>query len=51
MDIAGFKLLIVVEGNKYVGLLSIGDIQRSIISDINLNPQIESIKGLNLIVN
>lgn len=43
MDIAGFKLLIVVEESKYVGLLSIGDIQRSIISDINLNASVETI--------
>lgn len=43
MDSVGVKLLIVVQDNKYLGLLSIGDIQRSIINNIDLNSSIETI--------
>ncbi|WP_016956770.1 nucleotidyltransferase family protein [Catenovulum agarivorans] len=43
MDKLGRKLLIVVDQNaKYLTLLSIGDVQRAIISDVDLNSSIES---------
>lgn len=50
MDKAGCKLLIVVENNQYAGLLSIGDIQRSIINNIDLNGSIETIMRKDYIV-
>ncbi len=43
MNAIGFKLLIVTKDNKYFSLLSIGDIQRSIINNINLNTEIINI--------
>lgn len=43
MDEVGFKLLIVVENGLYSGLISIGDIQRSIIKDIDINKPIKYI--------
>ncbi|MDO9256304.1 MAG: nucleotidyltransferase family protein [Bacteroidales bacterium] len=43
MDSIGRKLLIVLEDDKYVGLLSIGDIQRAIIKNIDLNLHVSSI--------
>jgi dTDP-glucose pyrophosphorylase len=43
MDEIERKLLLVMEGNRYIGLLSIGDIQRAIINNTNLNEPIGSI--------
>lgn len=43
MDEVGKKLLIVFGSEKYIGLLSIGDIQRAIINDIDLNTPISDI--------
>jgi len=43
MDCIGRKLLIVFENNKYLGLISIGDIQRAIIKNIDLNLHVGSI--------
>ena len=43
MDELEHKLLLVMEENRYIGLLSIGDIQRAIINNINLNEPIGSI--------
>ncbi|WP_396168177.1 nucleotidyltransferase family protein [Flavobacterium sp.] len=43
MDEAGKKLLLVCKGEKYLSLLSIGDIQRAIISGVDLNTPIGDI--------
>ncbi|MCF8296625.1 MAG: NTP transferase domain-containing protein [Saprospiraceae bacterium] len=43
MDEIGRKLLIVVEGDRYFGLLSIGDIQRAILEKTDLSEPIERI--------
>ncbi len=43
MDNIKKKLLIVQNGHKFVGLLSIGDIQRAIIKSINLDTVVEKI--------
>jgi dTDP-glucose pyrophosphorylase len=43
MDVAKRKLLIVVDGIKFIGVLSIGDIQRAIINKYNLNKSIRPI--------
>lgn len=43
MDIIRSKLLLVKIGTKYIGLLSIGDIQRAIINNIDLNSPVSSI--------
>jgi dTDP-glucose pyrophosphorylase len=43
MDTIRKKLLMVFNGNEFIGLLSIGDIQRAIINNINLNSSIENI--------
>jgi dTDP-glucose pyrophosphorylase len=43
MDEIERKLLLVIEDDKYIGLLSIGDIQRAIINNINLDEPIGSI--------
>lgn len=43
MDKVGFKLLIVALKDTFLGLISIGDIQRSIIKNIDLNEPIKSI--------
>lgn len=43
MDNARSKLLIVLESQKYIGLISIGDIQRSIIQNIDLDRPISEI--------
>lgn len=43
MDKIGRKLLLVVDKEKYIGLLSIGDIQRAIINNTDLNSTIVSI--------
>ncbi|WP_408025005.1 nucleotidyltransferase family protein [Tenacibaculum sediminilitoris] len=50
MDDIGYKLLIVVKDGIYRGLLSIGDVQRSIIGNINLNDTIGSIMRKDYIV-
>jgi dTDP-glucose pyrophosphorylase len=43
MDSIRRKLLLVHDGTKYIGLLSIGDIQRAIINNIDLNSPISAI--------
>ena len=43
MDEVGFKLLIVAKEDTLLGLISVGDIQRSIIKNIDLNEPIKSI--------
>ncbi|MCK5691817.1 MAG: nucleotidyltransferase family protein [Bacteroidales bacterium] len=43
MDQFERKLLLVSENNKFIGLLSIGDIQRAIINNIDLNVPVGSI--------
>ena len=43
MDSIGQKLLIIVEGEKFVGVLSIGDIQRAIINQKNLDAPVTEI--------
>ncbi len=43
MDDVGNKLLIVVEDGLYLGLISIGDIQRAIIRNVDLNESISTI--------
>jgi len=43
MDEVGRKLLIVVEENKFFSLVSIGDIQRAIIQNINMNEPISKV--------
>ena len=43
MDSIGQKLLIIVEGEKFVGVLSIGDIQRAIINQKNLEAPVTEI--------
>jgi dTDP-glucose pyrophosphorylase len=43
MDEFERKLLLVIENNRYIGLLSIGDIQRAIINNIDLNVSVGSI--------
>ncbi len=48
MDELDKKLLIVFDGNKYIGLISIGDIQRAIIKNQPLNSEIGSIMRRNV---
>ncbi len=43
MDSSKTKLLFVFDENRFVGLLTIGDIQRAILKDIDLTAQISSI--------
>jgi len=43
MDKIGVKSLIVVDNDKFVGILSIGDIQRAIIGNIGLDVTVKSI--------
>jgi len=50
MDQVGHKLLLVLDGKKYKGLLSIGDIQRAIINNIDLDKPINSIMRNDYIV-
>lgn len=50
MDQFDYKLLLVFDGEKFIGLLSIGDIQRSIINNISLNTQIHHILRKNIMV-
>jgi hypothetical protein len=44
MDEIGRKLLIVVEGSRFISLISLGDIQRAIIKNIDLNSPISVIR-------
>lgn len=48
MDELDKKLLIVFDGNKYIGLISIGDIQRAIIKNQPLNSEISSMMRRNV---
>lgn len=48
MDKVGVKLLIIVEVNKFVGLISIGDIQRAIINNIPFDASVNAIKRENI---
>jgi len=50
MDKAPSKLLIVVSEDKYIGLLSIGDIQRAIIKNHKLNEKVSAIMRNDYIV-
>ncbi|MDD4729686.1 MAG: nucleotidyltransferase family protein [Dysgonamonadaceae bacterium] len=43
MDISMHKLLVVLDGNQFYRLLSIGDIQRAIIKGVSMNEPVESI--------
>ena len=43
MDSIGRKLLVVLDGNQFYSLISIGDIQRAIISNIDLITKISFI--------
>ena len=43
MDSIGQKLLVITEGKKFISVLSIGDIQRAIINNIDLNSRADSI--------
>lgn len=43
MDTVESKLLIVMDNNKFIGLISIGDIQRAIIKNVNLDNPIKNI--------
>lgn len=50
MDSIRRKLLLIHDDYKYIGLLSIGDIQRAIINNINLNSPVTSIIRNNNII-
>lgn len=50
MDKIERKLLLVVEKEKFIGLLSIGDIQRAIINNTDLNSTIGSIMRKDILV-
>lgn len=43
MDELDKKLLLVFSGDKYIGLLSVGDIQRAIIRNVSLETKVEAI--------
>lgn len=43
MDELDKKLLLVFSGEKYIGLLSVGDIQRAIIRNVSLDSKVETI--------
>ena len=49
MDAQETKLLLVFDENKFIGILSIGDIQRAIIKNINLQTKIEFILRKNFL--
>lgn len=49
MDETGHKLLLVADDNIFVGVISIGDIQRSILNCIDLNTAIKKIIRLDII--
>lgn len=46
MDEINVKLLIVIDQDKFDGLISIGDIQRAIISNIDLNESVAKVKRI-----
>jgi len=48
MDALDRKLLIVVEENKFIGLLSAGDIQRAIINGKDLNSPVQDVMRTNI---
>ena len=48
MDELDKKLLIVFDDNKYIGLISIGDIQRAIIKNQHLSSSIEAVIRKNI---
>ena len=50
MDAHGKKLLVVFENNKFISLLSVGDIQRTIIDNTDLNTPIRNILRSNIMV-
>lgn len=50
MDSLGRKLLIIMAGDQFEGLISIGDIQRAIIKGVNLNDPISSITRKDIVV-
>ena len=50
MDKVGSKLLLVCKNNKFKSVLSIGDIQRAILSNHNLNEKISSILRDHIII-
>ena len=43
MDTEGIKLLMVFDDNKFIGILTLGDIQRSIIKKVALSDSISNI--------
>lgn len=43
MDVANKKLLIVMENNKFISLVSIGDIQRAILKKLSLDSSVKNI--------
>ena len=47
MDSSKTKLLFVFDENRFVGLLTIGDVQRAILKDVDLTAQISSILSRN----
>ena len=47
MDSSKTKLLFVFDENKFAGLLTIGDVQRAILKDVDLTAQISSILSKN----
>lgn len=49
MDSSKTKLLFVFDENRFVGLLTIGDVQRAILKDVDLTAQISSILSKNKI--
>jgi dTDP-glucose pyrophosphorylase len=48
MDTVGKKLLIIQNENKFIGLISIGDIQRSIIKNVSLDEKVINIIRKNI---
>lgn len=50
MDVVAYKLLIVLDDTKYSGLLSIGDIQRAIINNVDFNESLDTIMRKDYIV-
>ena len=47
IDETKFKMLFVYDGEKFVSILTIGDIQRAIIKGVDMNQQVMSIIDLN----
>lgn len=50
MDVARCKLLLVMDGDQFVGLLSIGDIQRAIIRNVPLTERVDSVMRSDIVV-